>query len=292
MTILLQWLVEHAWVFYAACAVGVIIYLLRAMAARRERSLALFTLERETATARMIRSWAMTFVFVIIGALIFFSTAFLLPTLPMVGDDAPRPTRTLAAGVEPSTPGVTPSASPTLGLVVPTLTPTITATEPLAPAPAASEPTEVPTPVPTDTPEAAISGEVSARFGDFAELVGYSLPAADVTAGQPLPLTLYWRGLEGTSPTNYLVFTHLLAQEDGRLIAQHDGPPAGGTRPTGEWTTGETIVDPHPMAFADPGYTGLANIAVGLYDPATGRVLTATGDDRVALPVTINVLPQ
>ena len=290
MTILLQWLVEHAWVFYAACAVGIIIYLLRAMAARRERSLALFTLERETATARMARSWVMAFVFVVIGALIFLSSAFLLPALPMYGEGTPPPTRTLAAGVEPPTPGVTPTPSPTLGMVVPSLTPTITVTNTPAPTGPASEPTEVPTAAPTDTPEPAISGEVYVRFGDFAALVGYSLPAAEVTAGQPLPLTLYWQGLEGTSPTNYLVFTHLLSQ-DGRLIAQHDGAPVGGTRPTGEWATGETIVDPHPMAFADPGYTGLANIAVGLYDPATGRVPTGTGDDRAVLPVTINVLP-
>jgi len=247
MTILLQWLVEHAWVFYAACAVGIIIYFLRAMAARRERNLALFTLERETATSRLVQSWAMVLVFVAIGAAIFFSTAFILPELPIY-----------SAGTPPPTP---------------------------------PEPTEVPTPVPTDTPEVAISGEVRARFGDFAELIGYDLPAGEVTAAQPLLLTLYWRGLDGTSPTNYLVFTHLLSQ-DGRLIAQHDGPPAGGTRPTSSWAAGEIIADPHPMAFADTAYVGLATIAVGLYDPAVGRIPIDTGADRVVLPVTVSVIPQ
>ena len=289
MTILLQWLVERAWIFYAACAVGFIVYILRALAAQRERNLAMFTLEREVATARIVRSWAMVVVFVAIAAAVFFSTTMILPQLPALSAGTPSPTPTLAAGVEPSTPGVSVTPSPTLGAVVPSLTPTTTV--PLTPTAPPSGPTEIPTPAPTDTPAPALSGELSAQFSDFAELTGYSLPDVEFTTAEPLPLTLYWRGLEGTSPTNYLVFAHLLA-EDGRLIAQHDGPPAGGTRPTGTWETGETIVDLHPLAFAEPAYTGLATIAVGLYDPAVGRVPVDPGGDRVVLPVTVNVVPQ
>jgi len=287
MTILLQWLVENAWVFYAGCVVGVIVYAIRALTARRERSLALFTLERETATAQIVQSWAMVLVFVAIGVAIFVSATFILPDLYSPGDLFPTPT--LSAGVETFTPGITPIPSPTLGALVPTFTSTVTsAPVPTLPPP---EPTETPTPAPTDMPEITTSGEVRVRFGDFAELVGYDLPATEVTTAQPLPLTLYWRGLEGTSATNYLVFTHLLSQ-DGRLIAQHDGPPAGGTHSTTNWVPGETIVDSHPMAFYDTAYTGLAKIAVGLYDPATGRVVTETGGDSVVLPITIIVIPQ
>ena len=105
-----------------------------------------------------------------------------------------------------------------------------------------------------------------------------------------MTLTLYWRALEGTSPLDYLVFTHLLA-EDGHLIAQHDGVPANGTRPTTGWTVGEIIVDPHPMAFYDTAYIGAAEIVVGLYDPDAGRVVTEAGGDHVVLPLTINVAP-
>jgi len=289
MTILLQWLVEHAWVFYAACAIGVIVYAIRALAAQRERSLAMFTLERETATARIVQAWAMVFVFVAIGAVIFASTTFILPSLSIRLSGAPLPTPTLSAGVEPPTPGATPTPRPTLGSLVPTLTPTVTSM--LVPTPLSPEPTELPTPAPTDTPEVTLSGEVYVRFGDFAELVSYSLPSAEVTTAQPLPLTLYWRGLEGSSPTNYIVFTHL-SSEDGHLIAQHDGTPANGTRPTTSWAPGETIVDPHALAFYDTAYTGPARITVGLYDPATGRVLAKTGRDHVVLPVTISIVPQ
>jgi len=286
MTIILQWLVEHAWIFYVACALGVLVYLLRALAARRERNLSMFTLERETATARLIQSWAMLVVFVAIGVLTFASTTFVLPALQSPG--APSTTPTLAAGVEPSTPAITLTPTPTLGFVVPTIAPT---EAPLPSAPSSEEPAEAPTPAPTDTPEVAIPGGIRVRFSDFAELVGYALPATEFTTAQPLPLTLYWQGLQGASTVNYLVFTHLLAV-DGRLIAQHDGPPASGTRPVSTWLAGETIVDPHPMAFTDLAYVGPAKIAVGLYDPSVGRVTTETGDDRVILPITISIVPQ
>lgn len=289
MTILVQWLVEHTWAFYAVCAIGFIIYMMRALAAQRERRLALFTLERETATARIIKSWAMASVFVAIGAIIFASTTFVLPGLSIYSPGASRPTPTLSAGVETPTPGITPTPSPTLGSLVLTLTPTaIGASVSTSPPPAPTEPL---TPAPTDTPAAAISGEVRVRFGDFAELSSYSLPAAEFATSQPLPLTLYWRALEGTSEMNYMVFTHLIS-EDGRLIAQHDGAPAGGTRPTATWVPGETIADSHPMIFQDTAYAGSANIWVGLYDPGSGRVLAETGSDHVILPIKISIVPQ
>jgi hypothetical protein len=289
MTILLQWLVEHAWIFYAACAVGALVYVLRAFAAYRQRSLALFTLERETATSRIVRAWAMVLVFLFIGGAIFVSANFVLPTLP-VDLNTPPATPTAAAGVAPPTPGITPTSRPTAGPIVPTFTPATSApasTPPPPPPPAA--PTE--TPALTDTPDTSVAGEVNVRFGDFAQLVGYSLPATEVTTAQPLQLTLRWRALEGTSPVNYTVFTHLILGDD-TIVAQDDDQPADGARPMTGWTAGETIIDPHPMVFYDIAYTGPAKIAVGLWDPTTGRVLTNTGDDRFALPVTINIVSQ
>jgi len=289
MTILLQWLVEHAWILYVVCVIGAVVYAMRAFVAQRERNLALFTLERDTATARIIQAWATVLIFVAAGVAIFASTTVILPRLPIYNAGTPPPTPTLSAGVEPLTPSVTSTPNPTPELVIPTFTPLAT-TAPV-PTPLPSEPTETPAPEPIETPEVAISGELYARFDDFSALVRYSLPAAAVTTAQPLPLTLYWRALEGTSPMDYLVFTHLLAG-DGHLIAQHDGAPAGGTRPTTSWTPGETIVDSHELAFYDTAYTGPARIVVGLYDSGTGRVLTATGDDHVVLPVAISIIPQ
>ena len=127
-----------------------------------------------------------------------------------------------------------------------------------------------------------------ARFGDVAELLGYDLPS-QVRAGDPVPLTLYWRAL-GASEIGYTVFTHLL-NEEGVLIGQHDGAPADGTRPTTGWVQGEIIVDRHRMTFKEPAYTGVARVEIGLYDPATGqRLTTPEGADYVLLPTTVEVV--
>jgi hypothetical protein len=84
--------------------------------------------------------------------------------------------------------------------------------------------------------------------------------------------------------TSYTVFTQLLAA-DGRLIAQHDGPPAENERPTPTWVGGEIIRDVHTLVFSDAGYSGPATLIVGLYDSATvTRVGTEQGQDHIVLP--------
>ncbi|MBC7314885.1 MAG: glycosyltransferase family 39 protein [Chloroflexi bacterium] len=119
-------------------------------------------------------------------------------------------------------------------------------------------------------------------------LAGYDLSSTTVRAGGELILTLYWRA-SGPSVSEYVVFTHLLSKE-GRLIAQHDAPPAGGERPTTGWVEGEYIVDRHTLQWVDTVYSGPAVIEVGLYDPLSGqRVKTPRGDSRLLLLDVITV---
>jgi hypothetical protein len=294
MKILLQWLVEHAWIFYVVCSIGALIYLVRALVAQRERNLALFTLEHETATARAVRAWVTVFVFIALALLIFIGVTFALPRLPAYNPNMPLPTSTPSSGVKPPTP--TPTLAATRAITLPTPA-SLTETPPLPTLPpdlttrSTAEPTDTPTPMPAGV----ASGQMNVTFGDFGQLTGYQLSSTQVVAGQPLVATLYWQGLEGTSPTNYTVFTHLLSP-DGTLLAQHDAPPAGGNEPTSEWEAGRTIEDTHQMAFGSEaqGYSGPATIAVGLYDPGDvgARVMTSEGQDQVSLPVTINVVQQ
>ena len=291
MTIPLRWLVDNSWVFYAVCVIGLIIYLVRALTAQQERRLTMFTLERETATARLVQASMMLLVFIAIGALIFVSTNYILPGLPVLSRNVPLPTPTSVAGIDPPTPIVTPS--PTAESLVPTFTPEATlAPEATLPPVPDSEPTATPTPEPTPALAGAIAGELRVVFGDFAELVGYALPSAEVTAAQPVPLTLYWQALDGTSATDLIVFTHLLS-ENGDLIAQHDSQPANAGRPMTSWVPGESIVDSHALAFQDPTYIGPSRIWVGLYDPDTGRrILAVNGADHVELPIIVNIASQ
>lgn len=134
-----------------------------------------------------------------------------------------------------------------------------------------------------------VSTATDVQFGEHLALIGYDSPPAVINSSMPLSITLYWEALSDAIDSEYAVFTHLLA-EDGRLIAQHDSVPANGQRPTDEWLAGEFIVDPHELNWREPDYTGIARLAVGLYDPVSGeRLATADGSDRFVLPETFVV---
>ena len=126
-------------------------------------------------------------------------------------------------------------------------------------------------------------------FGDVARLVGFDPPSENLSIGEPVPLILYWQSLKMGEQTAYTVFTQLLA-EDGRLVAQHDAPPANGSRPTTGWVEGEYIQDEHLLAFREPDFVGAGQIVVGLYDPITGmRLETAEGIDHGVLPIDLQI---
>jgi hypothetical protein len=134
----------------------------------------------------------------------------------------------------------------------------------------------------------AIAHPLDVRFGDVAELVGYDLPQTELPRGEPVDVVLYWRALDGADEADYKVFSHLLAA-DGRLVGQHDGRPAGETRPTPGWVPGEIVADPHPMVFRE-SYTGSARIEVGLYEASSlERVRDANGQTFALLPSELTI---
>jgi 4-amino-4-deoxy-L-arabinose transferase-like glycosyltransferase len=133
---------------------------------------------------------------------------------------------------------------------------------------------------------------VAESLGTFVKLVGYDLDIgasmngddSDIVfqAGQDLVIILYWHAL-ATPEIDYTVFAQLL-NESGVLIAQHDGPPVGGERPTSGWVAGEYIRDEHQLHWLEDDYRGPAILQVGLYDPTTGeRLMTPQGDSRIML---------
>jgi hypothetical protein len=87
-------------------------------------------------------------------------------------------------------------------------------------------------------------------------------PAA-VEAGDEIEVTLLWSAGAET-PSNYTVFVHLLDQ-NGALVAQHDGLPVDGTRPTASWGTGEQLVDRHRL-LVPQGLQGTGKLVMGLYE--------------------------
>ena len=124
---------------------------------------------------------------------------------------------------------------------------------------------------------------LDAAFPGVGRLIGYDLARSTMTSTTPLNVTLYWQA-EGASDVPLTVFVHLL-DPGGRILAQHDAPPANGARPTTGWAPGEYLADPHALVFHVTDYIGAAQMEVGLYNPTTGeRVKLGDGSDKVTLP--------
>ena len=130
-------------------------------------------------------------------------------------------------------------------------------------------------PTPSGVAFAALDGEVitlqesavwptAARPGD---VVGVRLVwSADVTPARP-----------------YKVFLHLLAG-DGRLVAQRDGEPGGGSRPTTGWAAGELVGDNHGLLLPADLPPGEYALRLGLYDASDPAArLPVAGEDSLLL---------
>ncbi len=118
------------------------------------------------------------------------------------------------------------------------------------------------------------------KFGDAILLTAYSLPSA-ITRGSTLPLALQWR-TSVRLDENYTVFVHLLGA-DGKVVAQMDTQPVGGTRPTKTWQVGETIRDNIGMTIPSDVPAAHYQVEVGMYQLQTLKRLEIrdSGDLRV-----------
>jgi hypothetical protein len=108
-------------------------------------------------------------------------------------------------------------------------------------------------------------------------LVGYQTQPTS----QAFDLNLYWQ-TQAPLTTHYKVFAQLLSA-DNSLVAQSDGIPAAGQRPTTGWLPGEIITDPHRLTFANSPIPGTYHLIAGLYDPLTGQRLPLVNDQGQAV---------
>ena len=134
-------------------------------------------------------------------------------------------------------------------------------------------------------------------LGDSIHLLGYRLEGDDgdltFAPGETVRLTLYW---QTSAPINadYTVFTHLL-DPTGWLRGQLDNPPVYGTYPTGQWATGEIIVDKYDIVLEPGAPQGKYALELGMYDPVTTERLPVRDTegaylgDRVLLSDAIEV---
>jgi len=100
-------------------------------------------------------------------------------------------------------------------------------------------------------------------LGHDVELLGYDWQEKLVSAGETLPLHLYWRTAKSLD-VDYTVFVHV-HRPDGQLLAQCDSIPLGGTRPTTTWQAGEVIRDACEVTLPPDAQIGGYRVYVGMY---------------------------
>ncbi|HAJ36278.1 MAG TPA: hypothetical protein DCL15_11345 [Chloroflexi bacterium] len=150
-----------------------------------------------------------------------------------------------------------------------------------------------------DQPLAHLAVQPSTRTFDLPEVArplsatlggAIRLYSVDITRdGDVLAVQLVWQALAPLT-TSEKVFVHLIGP-DGGLLAQSDALPASGYG-TEQWVEGEVVRDAHRLTLPPDLPPGNYRLRVGMYDPATGVRLAATGgggerltDDAVELEI-------
>jgi hypothetical protein len=133
-----------------------------------------------------------------------------------------------------------------------------------------------------------IAHPLEVSLEDRIDLLGYDLADEEAGPGRLVRLTLFWRA-QGALTERLAVFAHLLDGE-GRLVAQQDSEPSGGSRPTTTWRDGETITDRLGILVPQDVAAGEYQLVVGMYHPDTGERLAVQDntDAVVCRPVVEN----
>jgi hypothetical protein len=119
-------------------------------------------------------------------------------------------------------------------------------------------------------------------LGEHIELQRVRLSADTLKPGDALTVVLLWES-DGEVRGSHKVFCHLLSAS-GELVAQRDGVPLYGVRPTPSWRVGEVIEDSYEIRLDDDLAPGDYQLSVGMYDTESLDRLPAYDVDGRRLP--------
>jgi hypothetical protein len=132
-------------------------------------------------------------------------------------------------------------------------------------------------------PEAfVIDHRLDVELGDHIRSLGYRLSSSAISAGDTLTVTLFWQS-DGRLIEDYHIFVHLV-DVDGQMVAQHDGVPVQGERPTWDWRDEEVLQDEHTLVTDADLPAATYTLSIGMYDYLTQARLQAVGPDGERLP--------
>jgi hypothetical protein len=120
------------------------------------------------------------------------------------------------------------------------------------------------------SPAAPLTGD----FGGELRLTGYD-PPAEFSSGDTALLTLHWQ-ITALPPAERFVFVRLVDAQ-GRVWAAADGPPLMGLWPADRRQPGMVLEDVQALPILPGTPPGLYRLEIGVYDPATGQPLPASG---------------
>jgi hypothetical protein len=123
---------------------------------------------------------------------------------------------------------------------------------------------------------------VDYRFGEDIRLTRCRVSGRTAAAGDVMTAVMLWEA-EGRIEESYTVFVHLISPA-GELVAQRDGPPIYGVRPTSTWRVGEVIEDAHDIFLPDDLPSGTYELWTGLYHGETLERLPVRGPTGERLP--------
>ena len=118
-----------------------------------------------------------------------------------------------------------------------------------------------------------------AWFGDDLALLGYDVDTSQVTLDGELRVSLYWEGLREME-TDYRIFLDLV---NGvyHVWGKQDGRPYWDGYPTYQWPRGLVMKDVREIEVWPGTPPGSYQVAVSVYDPASGRWLSPAGGGEV-----------
>lgn len=141
---------------------------------------------------------------------------------------------------------------------------------------------------PEMTTAATPSGATFAGLdGETITLLAYAVGPVDLPAGDVVAVRLEWSA-DAPPGRAYKVFLHLL-DGAGNVMAQRDGEPGGGARPTTGWAAGERITDNHGLLLPPDLPPGDYTLRLGLYDALdpTARLEVAGADGLSLATITV-----